>query len=42
MVYRGMLAERHLGYHTAFFDGEKERHAREFARTLLKSQNTED
>lgn len=35
MVYRGMLAERHLGYHTVFFDGEKERHAREFARSLL-------
>ena len=36
MVYQGMLAERHLGYDTAFFDGEKERHAREFARSLME------
>ncbi len=32
--YQGMLAERHLGYNTVFFDGEKERRAREFARKL--------
>ena len=32
--YLGMLAERHLGYNTVFFDAEKERHAREFARKL--------
>lgn len=42
MIYRGMLAERHLGYHTAFFDGEKERHAREFARSLLDHHNMGD
>lgn len=42
MIYRGMLAERHLGYHTVFFDREKERRAREFARSLLKPQNMED
>lgn len=36
MVYRGMLAERHLGYDTVFFDDEKERHAREFARRLMR------
>lgn len=41
MVYRGMLAERHLGYHTSFFDMDKERHAREFARSLLKHQGAE-
>lgn len=35
MVYRGMLAERHMGYDTIFFDDEKERHAREFARKLI-------
>ena len=34
MVYLGMLAERHLGYDTIFFDDEKERRAREFARSL--------
>lgn len=32
--YRGMLAQRHLGYDTVFFDDEKERCAREFARSL--------
>ena len=36
MVYRGMMAERHLGYDTEFFDSEKERHARGFARTLME------
>lgn len=41
MIYRGMLAERHLGYHTVFFDGEKERRAREFARFLLSGQSAE-
>lgn len=36
MAYRGMLAERHLGYDTVFFDEEKERRAREFARQLIE------
>lgn len=36
MVYRGMMAERHLGYDTKFFDEEKEAHARDFARTLME------
>lgn len=36
MVYRGMMAERHLGYDTKFFNEEKEMHARDFAKTLMK------
>ena len=36
LIYDGMLAERHLGYHTVFMDAEKEQHARDFARKLIK------
>lgn len=35
LTYCGMLAERHLGYDTVFFDETKESHAREFAEKLL-------
>jgi multimeric flavodoxin WrbA len=31
MQYRGMLAERHLGYRTTFMDEDKEKRARAFA-----------
>ncbi len=34
LTYRGMFAERHLGYKTSFMDEEKEQHAREFANKL--------
>ncbi len=34
--YAGMLAERHLGYKTAFMDEEKELRARQFADRLMK------
>ena len=33
--YRGMLAERHLGYGTIFMDEEKAARSREFARSLI-------
>lgn len=33
--YKGMLAERHLGYHVEFMDEEKIQHAQDFARKLL-------
>lgn len=36
LEYKGMLAERHLGYQSTFMDEEKEGRAREFARTLLR------
>ena len=35
LKYAGMLAERHMGYATQFWDEEKEKHAREFAQSLL-------
>ena len=35
--YAGMLAERHLGYNTVFMDDEKEKHAEEFADSVLES-----
>jgi len=35
LVYRGMLAERHLGYNTVFMDKHKERNAVEFAKELI-------
>lgn len=34
LTYFGMLAERHLGYHTVFMDEAKERHAIAFAEQL--------
>ena len=34
--YLGSHAERHMGYHTAFMDGEKAQRARQFARELLQ------
>lgn len=42
--YAGTLAERDLGYESVFMDAEKERHAREFAQSLLKkpSQGSDD
>lgn len=33
--YKGMLAERHLGYHVDFMDEEKIQHAKDFAQKLL-------
>ncbi len=39
--YRGMLAERHLGYHTEFMDEEKAQHARDFAKKLLTEAEKE-
>lgn len=41
LEYKGMLAERHLGYQSAFMDGDKENRAREFARTLLREMQSE-
>lgn len=35
LIYRGMLAERHLGYSTEFMDEEKAAHAVAFAECLL-------
>ncbi len=35
LVYRGMLAERHMGYGTVFMDADKEMRARAFARDVL-------
>lgn len=35
LVYRGMLAERHMGYNTVFMDEQKERNAIEFAKEFL-------
>ena len=29
LTYKGMLAERHMGYHTDFMDQEKAQHARD-------------
>lgn len=37
LIYRGMLAERHLGYDTPFMNKEKEVRAAVFARTLCGS-----
>ena len=37
LKYLGSHAERHLGYHIAFMDEEKEARKREFARSLLKT-----
>lgn len=34
IAWRGLAAERHMGYGTAFMDEEKAAHAREFARRL--------
>lgn len=34
LIYKGMLAERHLGYDTPFMDKPKEMRARAFARSL--------
>jgi len=34
LIYRGMLAERFLGYNTVFMDEEKAEHARAFAAML--------
>lgn len=34
LIYCGMLAERHMGYGTLFFDDEKAQHAEEFAKEL--------
>ena len=34
LKYIGMMAERHMGFHTVFMDSEKEEHARAFARKL--------
>ena len=42
LFYRGMLAERHLGYQTEFMDQEKEWHAREFACGLLETGCKQD
>ena len=36
LTYKGMLAERHMGYHTDFMDQEKAQHARNFAKQLLE------
>ena len=35
LIYRGMLAERHMGYGTVFMDAEKEKHTSEFLQRLL-------
>lgn len=37
LTYKGMLAERHMGYHTDFMDQEKAQHARDFAKQLLEA-----
>ena len=37
LVYRGMLAERHLGYGAVFMDANKETRARAFARDVLRT-----
>ncbi len=37
LEYKGMLAERHLGYHTEFMDEEKAQHAKDFAKKLLEA-----
>ena len=37
MRYLGELAERHMGYDRPFMDGEREAHARAFARQLAES-----
>ena len=42
LIYDGMLAERDLGYKTVFMDEEKELHAREFARFLVRKNTTDD
>lgn len=34
--YKGILAERDLGYNKVFMDDEKDKHAREFAREIIK------
>ena len=36
LTYKGMLVERHMGYHTDFMDQEKAQHARDFAKKLLE------
>ena len=36
LTYKGMLVERHMGYHTDFMDQEKAQHARDFAQKLLE------
>lgn len=36
LTYCGMLAERHMGYDTVFFDDEKAQHADEFAEKLME------
>lgn len=36
LTYKGMLVERHMGYHTDFMDQEKAQHARDFAKQLLE------
>ena len=40
--YRGMLAERHLGYDTVFMDAEKMHHATAFAQMLCAAQMLSD
>ena len=37
LTYKGMLVERHMGYHTDFMDQEKAQHARDFAKQLLEA-----
>lgn len=37
LKYIGMLAERHLGFHTVFMDDKKEHNAREFAKLLCEN-----
>lgn len=36
LIYCGMLAERHMGYDTVFYDDVKKQHAEEFAEKLAK------
>jgi hypothetical protein len=39
LKYAGILAERDLGYNTAFMSEEKAEHARAFARRLVNGTN---
>ncbi len=41
LIYKGMLAERHMGYETVFMDEGKERRAREFAARLCAALDQE-
>ncbi|NLZ29042.1 MAG: flavodoxin family protein [Firmicutes bacterium] len=39
LQYAGMIAERHMGYHTTFMDGEKAANVKQFAKILLSLQS---